>query len=78
MTCGLFLQSGMAETEDIRVAADVHERPSAPLAASAFRKERPQIVGPETPEPPFPIYLSGAVQHGFGRGGKDLGCPTGM
>jgi len=34
------------------------------------------VVGAEIPQKPFPIYLSGAVQKGFGRGGKDLGCPT--
>jgi riboflavin kinase len=38
---------------------------------------RPMIVGPDVPEPPYPIALTGAVQKGFGRGGKDLGCPTG-
>ncbi|KAF9652100.1 riboflavin kinase [Thelephora ganbajun] len=41
-----------------------------------YRASRPQVVGAETPQGPFPIYLSGAVQKGFGRGGKDLGCPT--
>jgi len=41
-----------------------------------YRAARPQVVGAETPQKPFPIYLSGAVQKGFGRGGKDLGCPT--
>jgi len=41
-----------------------------------YRASRPQVVGAETPQNPFPIYLSGAVQKGFGRGGKDLGCPT--
>jgi len=51
-------------------------RPSAPLRTETFRKSRPDIVGPETVEAPFPIFLSGAVQRGFGRGGKDLGCPT--
>ncbi|KAF8803851.1 riboflavin kinase [Phlegmacium glaucopus] len=40
------------------------------------RAARPMIVGPETPEFPYPIALAGAVQKGFGRGGKDLGCPT--
>lgn len=53
------------------------ERPSAPLRTDTFRQIRPSIVGPETVDPPFPIFLSGAVQKGFGRGGKDLGCPTG-
>lgn len=41
-----------------------------------YRASRPQTVGAEVPQKPFPIYLSGAVQKGFGRGGKDLGCPT--
>jgi riboflavin kinase len=58
-------------------AAEQNERPPAPLRTQEFRAARPQIVGPETPEPPFPILLSGSVQKGFGRGGKDLGCPTG-
>ena len=55
-----------------------HERPPAPLSKGSFRAQRPDIVGPDEPQPPFPIILSGAVQQGFGRGGKDLGCPTGM
>ncbi|KAG5654482.1 hypothetical protein H0H81_001981 [Sphagnurus paluster] len=37
---------------------------------------RPAIVGPPQPEPPFPVLLAGPVQHGFGRGSKDLDCPT--
>ncbi|KAI0676936.1 riboflavin kinase [Trametes maxima] len=49
---------------------------SAPVRTESFRASRPQVVGPEVPQKPFPIHLSGAVQHGFGRGGKDLGCPT--
>jgi riboflavin kinase len=48
------------------------------VQTESFRSERPQIVGPDVPGPPFPIALSGAVQRGFGRGGKDLGCPTGL
>lgn len=43
----------------------------------SYRARRPDVVGPEVPQKPFPILLSGAVQRGFGRGGKDLGCPTG-
>lgn len=54
------------------------ERPAAPLRTETFRRNRPEIVGPDEPEAPFPIYLLGTVQKGFGRGGKDLGCPTGM
>ena len=54
-----------------------HERPPAPLSKGSFRASRPEIVGPEEPQLPFPIVLTGAVQKGFGRGGKDLGCPTG-
>jgi hypothetical protein len=40
-------------------------------------QERPVIVGPDTPEQPFPIYLKGPVIKGFGRGSKELGIPTG-
>lgn len=40
-------------------------------------KERPLIVGPDSPESPYPIYLEGWVERGFGRGSKELGCPTG-
>ncbi|KAJ3219615.1 riboflavin kinase [Dinochytrium kinnereticum] len=37
---------------------------------------RPLIVGAETPETPYPIYLRGEVSKGFGRGSKELGIPT--
>ncbi|KAI0921474.1 hypothetical protein AcW1_004562 [Taiwanofungus camphoratus] len=56
--------------------ASLEERPIAPVRTATSRQARPDIVGPEVPKPPFPIALSGAVQRGFGRGGKDLGCPT--
>ncbi|KAI0269206.1 riboflavin kinase [Gloeopeniophorella convolvens] len=52
------------------------ERPSAPLRTETFRGSRPDVAGPDSVEPPFPLFLSGPVQRGFGRGGKDLGCPT--
>jgi riboflavin kinase len=58
-------------------AASENARPEVTQTVS-FRSDRPQIVGPDAPEPPFPIKLSGPVQRGFGRGGKDLGCPTGL
>jgi len=60
--------------EDLQASSG---RPTAPLRTETFRRSRPEIVGPDTVEPPFPIFLSGAVQKGFGRGGKDLGIPTG-
>ncbi len=47
-----------------------------PTNTDTFRKIRPLIVGPQDPESPFPIALAGKVQKGFGRGGKELGCPT--
>ena len=50
-------------------------RTEAPVAE--FRRSRPELVGPDVPESPYPIFLSGAVQRGFGRGGKELGVPTG-
>lgn len=56
-------------------AASANLRPEVTRTIS-FRVDRPQVVGPDAPEPPFPIKLSGPVQRGFGRGGKDLGCPT--
>jgi riboflavin kinase len=59
-------------------AVALRERPAAPLSKGSYRAVRPEIVGPDEPQPPFPIALSGAVQKGFGRGGKDLGCPTGV
>ncbi|KAJ1025126.1 hypothetical protein NDA16_002632 [Ustilago loliicola] len=37
---------------------------------------RPEVCGPHAPERPYPIYLRGKVEKGFGRGSKDLGCPT--
>jgi len=39
--------------------------------------ERSLIVGPDSPEAPFPVHLEGWVTRGFGRGSKELGCPTG-
>ncbi len=54
-----------------------NERPDAPLRTDTFRLSRPDIVGGELPGDQYPVRLSGLVQHGFGRGGKDLGCPTG-
>jgi riboflavin kinase len=53
-----------------------HEIPPAALK-SDLRACRPEIIGPDAPSDPFPIPLAGLVQKGFGRGGKDLGCPTG-
>lgn len=59
------------------LAIEEDTRPIAPVRTETSRLTRPEVVGPDVPEPPFPIVLSGAVQRGFGRGGKDLGCPTG-
>lgn len=54
------------------------DAPPAALQAPSDRSARPQIIGDghAGPSSPFPIYLSGVVQRGFGRGGKELGCPT--
>lgn len=53
------------------------QAPPQAQQAPTDRSQRPTIVGPDAgPEKPFPIYLQGTVQRGFGRGGKDLGCPT--
>lgn len=39
--------------------------------------DRPLLVGPETPSPPYPFALKGTVVRGYGRGSKQLGIPTG-
>jgi len=58
--------------------ADQATRPEAPVQTKELREARPKIVGPDLPESPFPVFLEGPVQTGFGRGGKELGCPTGV
>ncbi|KPV72705.1 uncharacterized protein RHOBADRAFT_39313 [Rhodotorula graminis WP1] len=38
---------------------------------------REDVAGqPTGPSSPYPVYLDGWVTRGFGRGSKDLGCPT--
>lgn len=59
------------------VDASTTEPPPAALRTESFRKARPAIVGEDVPESPYPIRLSGTIQRGFGRGGRDLGCHTG-
>ncbi|TXT04939.1 hypothetical protein VHUM_04022 [Vanrija humicola] len=44
----------------------------APLS----RENRPEIVGADAPEAPYPIELFGTVTKGFGRGARFLGIPT--
>ncbi|KAG1791457.1 riboflavin kinase [Suillus plorans] len=55
---------------------EITSSPNVPDSNESFRTSRPDIVGSDVPDAPFPIKLSGPVQHGFGRGSKDLGCPT--
>ncbi|PWN21462.1 riboflavin kinase [Microstroma glucosiphilum] len=64
-----------SSSSSISTAADA---PPAALQAPTDRSSRPQVIGDAQagPSAPFPIYLSGVVQRGFGRGGKELGCPT--
>ena len=40
-----------------------------------MRKIEP--FGPDVPESPYPVFLSGIVTQGYGRGSKVLGIPTG-
>lgn len=75
-TCKLCFDSDSLRPITFMATLDV-KRP-AEVSTVSFREERPQIVGPDEPEAPFPILLAGPVQRGFGRGGKDLGCPTGI
>ncbi|WVQ71109.1 hypothetical protein IAR50_000634 [Cryptococcus sp. DSM 104548] len=44
--------------------------------APVSRESRPTIVGPDSPEDPYPMQLEGAVTKGFGRGARFLGIPT--
>ncbi|EST09300.1 Riboflavin kinase domain, bacterial/eukaryotic [Kalmanozyma brasiliensis GHG001] len=46
------------------------------LKSPTAPSQRPEVCGPHAPERPYPIYLRGNVEKGFGRGSKDLGCPT--
>ncbi|TRM68321.1 hypothetical protein BD626DRAFT_534414 [Schizophyllum amplum] len=61
-------------------AAQLQASPSLPAAqvsTETFRSSRAKVLGSEAgPEGYFPIHIKGPVQRGFGRGGKDLGCPT--
>ena len=75
MTADSLLPSHPPTADDL---AHASKRPSAPVQTEVFRVPRPVIVGPDVPEDPFPISMKGPVQKGFGRGGKDLGCPTGI
>ncbi|KIJ56543.1 hypothetical protein M422DRAFT_22706 [Sphaerobolus stellatus SS14] len=64
-------------TDTAQEVSELSTRPVAPIQTESFRKARPEIVGDNAgPSAPFPVYLAGTVQRGFGRGGKDLGCPT--
>lgn len=74
MSSSLYTSPDSAPTVADYVAK--HEIPCAALKTDP-RSCRPEIVGPDAPSEPFPIPLAGFVQKGFGRGGKDLGCPTG-
>lgn len=56
-----------------------HTRMAAPQApmAPVSRQSRPEIVGGDAPESPYPLELFGTVTPGFGRGARFLGIPTG-
>jgi riboflavin kinase len=47
------------------------------VAAPKLNPSRELVVGPEVPQEPYPLKLSGTVVKGFGRGSKELGIPTG-
>lgn len=73
-------RSTSAATDSNSLAAidpDDPQKPSEAAFANA-RASRPEVCGSYAPERPYPIYLRGLVERGFGRGGKDLGCPTGV
>jgi riboflavin kinase len=47
------------------------------MANIKLNPNRELVVGPETPQEPYPLKLTGTVVKGFGRGSKELGIPTG-
>ena len=65
----------MVEEGKLRIASTAFSNSMSP--STELVHVRPMIIGPDIPESPYPIALTGAVHKGFGRGGKDLGCPTG-
>lgn len=46
-------------------------------AAPKLNPNRALVVGPDAPQEPYPLKLTGTVVKGFGRGSKELGIPTG-
>ena len=65
-------------TESIEQTSTLSLALHTPVSTEEFRAARPDIAGPDDgPEDPCPLALRGFVTDGFGRGGKDLGCPTG-
>ena len=59
-----------------KLVATGDTRPPTPVQHNP-QLTRPLICGPDEVESPYPVYMKGPVQHGFKRGSKDLGCPTG-
>lgn len=47
------------------------------MANTKLNPNRELVVGPEVPQEPYPLKLTGTVVKGFGRGSKELGIPTG-
>lgn len=45
-------------------------------SSNSSRSQRPQIVGPEIPQTPYPLFADTTIIAGFGRGSSDLGIPT--
>ncbi|GAB5593461.1 riboflavin kinase [Umbelopsis nana] len=45
-------------------------------AAPKLNPNRALVVGPDAPQEPYPLKLTGTVVKGFGRGSKELGIPT--
>jgi riboflavin kinase len=70
------MASHKAVTDVANEHVSAHSAPPTPLSHDP-RLERPSIVGGDEPAAPYPIYARGEVMRGFGRGSKELGCPTG-
>lgn len=79
--CTCHLAAMTSSVEAVRASlteATDHTRAPTPVQVPTSSKTRQLVCGPDSPEPPYPVYMQGEVMRGFGRGSKDLGCPTGF
>lgn len=72
--CGSLLH--MANAIDATAGIDRNISTPNRLETRYKMPQRPEVVGPETPEPPYPYIVRTKITSGFGRGSSELGIPT--